>query len=499
MDAGTTSCKTILFNLNGEVVASKSKDYPVHYPKPTWAEQSPEHWWRAAAESVKAIIQETGIDAESILGVGVDSQREAPVLLDRHGTTLTNSIIWLDRRTLKQAKEIEEKLPREYVVKKTGLPIDYFYTAPKILWFKEEKPRIFSKVKKILFPKDYIIFKLTGQYVTDYSMASRTMLFDINQRAWCDEICEGLEIPVEALPEVKDSWEKVGEVQESASKATGINVGTPVAGGGGDRPCEALGAAVINPGEINIGTGTGTVLTAPLEKPVVDLKGRFDCCCHVVPDRWEYEGLILTTGASLKWFRDHFCHEELKKAFEVQADPYTIMDEEAGKVPPGSEGLLYYPYPMGGKSPVFNDQAKACFYGFTLAHTKRHFIRAILEGVAYQYGATINILRELGIHVRRASLVGGESRSDLWNSIKASATGIPMTVMKVSDAAALGSAILGGLASEAFSSVSKAVRKMVKAKKTFKPGGRDRGKYRVLQEKYWRVYQEIQKGYQFIA
>jgi len=474
-------------------------DYPVYYPKPTWAEQNPEHWWRAASESVKAILKETGIDPGSILGVGVDSQREAPVLLDGDGKLLANSIIWLDRRTLKQAEEVEGKLPREYVLKRTGLPIDYFYTAPKILWFKEEKPKLFSRVRKILFPKDYIIFKLTGEYVTDYSMASRTMLFDVNQRAWCGEICEALEIPVETLPEIKASWEKVGEVDESSSKVTGLDEGTPVAGGGGDRPCEALGAGVVNPGEINIGTGTGTVLTAPLERPIIDLKGRFDCCCHVVPGRWEYEGLILTTGASLKWFRDHFCHEELKKAFEVQADPYTIMDEEAKKVPPGSEGLLYYPYPMGGKSPVFNDQAKACFYGFTLAHMKRHFIRAILEGVAYQYGASINILQELGIRVKRASLVGGESRSDVWNSIKASATGIPMTVMKVSDAAALGSAILGGLASEAFRSVSKAVRKMVKVEKTFKPSSSDREKYRGLQEKYWRVYQEIQKGYQFIA
>lgn len=225
-----------------------------------------------------------------------------------------NSIIWLDRRTLKQAENIKKMMPADYVIETTGVPIDYFYSAAKILWMMEEVPEVFNKVWKLLFPKDYIIYKLAGETVTDYSMASRTMLFDIKQLRWSADICSKLQISLESLPDIKTSWEAVGEVAGEAAKLTGLKKGIPVAGGGGDRPCEALGAGVIDPGYINIGTGTGTVITTPLSKPIVDKLARIDRCCHVVPDRWEYEVVMLTTGPSLKWFRDTFCGEEIVEA-----------------------------------------------------------------------------------------------------------------------------------------------------------------------------------------
>ncbi len=384
------------------------------------------------------------------------------------------------------------------MIKKTGVSIDYFYTAPKILWYMEEMPNLFSKAEKILFPKDYIIFKLTGEFTTDYSMASRTMLFDVHHFRWSGEICDKLGISQDILPEANPSWKIVGEVNKKAAKVTGLKKGIIVSGGGGDRPCEALGAGVINPGEINIGTGTGTVLTAPLKKPIVDVKKRFDCCCHVVPERWEYEILILTTGASLKWFIDNFGSEEIVRARSEMTDPYSIMDEEAKKINHGSDGLFYYPYPMGGKCPVFNNLAKAVFFGFTLAHTKGHFVRSVLEGVAYQYAESIKVLEKLGVKVKKASIVGGESKSKLWNLIKAAVTGIPIQVMEVTNAASLGSAMLGGIASGAFKDAKAAVKKMVRAKEVFRPKKSEVTKYRKILEKYWKVYRQIEKGYRFI-
>ena len=411
IDAGTTACKIVLFDLNGKVVAESSGEYPIIYPKPTWAEQDPDSWWKIVVENIQAVLKKACLNGEEILGIGVDSQREAVVPIDKEGKKLWNSIIWLDKRTLAQADRIKKLIPMDLVIKITGVPIDYFYSAAKILWMREEAPEVFNKAWKLLFPKDYIAYRLTGEIATDYSMASRTMLFDINKLEWSDEICSKLQISMDLLPKVKPSWEIVGEVTKEAANLTGLKKGTPVSCGGGDRPCEALGAGVIEPGYINIGTGTGTVITTPLAKPKVDEAGRIDCCCHVVPNRWEYEVLILTTGASLKWFRDSFCYEELIKGKEEGIDPYVYLDKLAEKVPIGSNGLFYYPYLMGAKAPKFNNLAKGVFYGFTLGHSKGSFVRAILEGVAFQYAESIEILNKLGISVKEASIVGGESKS----------------------------------------------------------------------------------------
>lgn len=498
IDAGTTACKTVLFDLKGNVIAKASQEYPVIYPRPTWAEQDPDSWWKAVIDTIQTVIKRADLNGDEILGIGIDSQREAVVPIDSKGEKLWNSIIWLDRRTLTQAENIKKMMPVDYVVETTGVPIDYFYSAAKILWMKEEVPEVFNKVWKLLFPKDYIIYKLTGETITDYSMASRTMLFDLNQLRWSDDICSKLQISLESLPDIKTSWEAVGEVTGETAKLTGLKKGIPVAGGGGDRPCEALGAGVIDPGYINIGTGTGTVITTPLSKPIVDKMARIDCCCHVVPDRWEYEVVILTTGASLKWFRDTFCSEEIVEARERGIDPYFLLDRLAESVSMGSGNLFYYPYPMGAKAPKFNNLAKAIFYGFTLGHTKSHFVRAILEGVAFQYAESIEILSGLGVSVKEASIVGGESQSDLWNQIKADVIGRPIKTLQVPDAAALGTAILGGMSAKTFGSIHKAVEEMVRIKRVYTPNRERNLQYSKILLKYKRIYESVERGFEVI-
>lgn len=500
IDCGTTACKSALFDVNGRRIAMETAEYGIFHAQPSWAEQDPDWWWDAVVQTVRNLIKKTKITGSSVLCVGVDSQREAVVPLDAKGKKLMNSIIWLDKRTMSIAKEMKNLLSPEEVIEKTGVPIDYFFSAAKILWVKRERSQVFRKIKSLLFPKDYVEYKLTGALTTDYSMASRTMLFDVRRRIWAEEICETLGIPLEMLPEVKGSWEVVGEVTGEAAKKIGLAKNTPVVSGGGDRPCEALGAGVIAPGRINVGTGTATVFEVPLSEPTPDRKGRVDCCCHVVPNTWEYEAVIMTTGASLRWFRDVFGYEEVEKAQETGGDPYKYFDKLAEKVDKGSSMLFYYPYPMGAKSPKFNDLARAVFFGFTLGHGKAHFIRAVLEGVAFQYVETLEMLSELGVHVKEVSMVGGESKSSLWNRIKADVIGIPIKIPEASDAAAaLGSAILAGVGSGVYKNAQEGVESCVRSMERYDPRMDEHEEYMKIHEKYRKVYDTFGPAYKTIA
>ncbi len=435
------------------------------------------------------------MDARSIVGIGVDSQREAFVPLDANGRKLMNSFTWLDKRTVRIAEEMRNILSEEEVRNKTGYKIDHIQSAAKLLWIKDNRPQVFNKTKQIAFSKDYVVFRLTDKNATDYSMASRTMLFDIRKRMWDEDICKALGIPMDILPEVKGAWEVVGGVTEEASKMTGLAKGTPVVSGGGDRPCEALGSGVITRGQINIGTGTATEFEVPLSEPIIDIDGRVDCKCHVVPNTWEYETGMMS-GAALRWFRDRFGYEEVVKAKEKGDDAYRYLDELAEKADEGSGMLFFYPYLMGAMAPKFNIQAKGVFFGFTLWHEKAHFIRSILEGLAFQYVEILETLHELGAEMEQVTMSGGETKSRLWNQIKADVIGMPIRISGVADAsAALGSAILAGIGSGVFKSAGDGVRRCVKFGKAYHSRTRNHDNYMKIYNKYRKVYKFLDKAY----
>jgi xylulokinase len=499
IDVGTTACKVALFDTQGRLAAKASEEYPVLYPKPTWAEQDADAWWNAVKSNLRAIVRKVGKRSKRIVGIGIDSQREAVIPVDARGKKLANSLIWLDRRTIPQSREIARLIPLAKVIRTTGVPVDYFYSASKIMWLREERPDIFRKTRCFLFPKDYIAYRLTGQKATDYSMASRTMLFDIKKRKWSDEICDSLKLPVSLLPRAIESSEVVGEVSSEGSVATGLRAGIPVVSGGGDRPVEAIGAGVTEPGYFNIGTGTATVITTPLTAPRVDPMGRIDCCCHAVPNRWEYEIVISTTGASLRWFRDNFSCEEVQKSRNTGLDPYVYLDRLANKIDPGSNGLFYYPYPMGATAPKFNPTARAVFYGITLTHTRAHFVRAIFEGIAFQYAECVGLIEKLGLKVKEASIVGGEARSSLWNQIKANVILHPIKQPAIEEAAALGSAILSSIGAGTYGTVSKAIKNMVRIEKTYRPQLKEAQAYSKFYDKYREVYRSVEGGFKTIV
>ncbi|MCS7105171.1 MAG: xylulokinase [Thermofilaceae archaeon] len=493
IDIGTGGCKVVAYNLQGVQVASAFREYKVIHPRVGWAEQNPEDWWRAAAEAIREVTSR--LDPSSVEAIGVTSQREAFASLGKNEEVLYNAIIWLDSRASRQEDWVKQRLGARRVLEITGLPVDQMFSAVKLLWLKEEAPSIFSRINKILFAKDYISFKLTGNMSTDYSMASRTMLLDINKLEWSKEMCEELQIPYDILPPLRGSWEVVGEVSSRVAELTGLKKGTQVVAGGGDRPCEALGAGAIDEGEVNAGTGTGTCFEAPLSEPRPDYKLRVDTCVHVIPHRWEYEIVINATGESLRWFRDNLGWWEVEEAKKRGVSPYDVFMEEAKDIPAGSEGLLYFPYLWGVKTPFFNPKAKGVFIGFTHAHTRKHFVRAILEGVAYHYKGAIELLSELGVNVRRFTMTGGEVRGELWNQIKAAMLGINILIPRETDAASLGAAILAALGTRHYATVREAVQAMVHVARVVEPDSELFSSYTRLYEIYRATYYALEKAY----
>lgn len=496
IDAGTGGCKAVAYDLAGNQVYSAYREYRVIHPRVGWAEQDPLDWWSTAVTVTREVASKVG--ADNIEAVSVTSQREAFAPLDRKGRVIANAIIWLDQRAGRQEKWIKDKVGVQRVLEITGLPVDQMFSAAKLLWFKEEMPQKYSEISTLLFSKDFIIYMLTGVVATDYSMASRTMLLDIRRLEWSTELCEILGIPTDILPPLKSSWEVVGEVTAEAAELTGLRKGTPVVAGGGDRPCEALGSGTVSEGEVNIGTGTGTCFEAPVSQPKPDAKARVDLCVHVVPKTWEYEVVIPATGESLRWFRDQLGSWEVEEAKRRGVSAYSLMLEEASTIPPGADGILYYPYLWGAKVPYFNPNAKGLFIGFTHAHTRAHLIRAVLEGVAYHYADAVAILQELGIKVRRITMTGGEVRGKLWNEIKATVLGLKVLIPKVTDAASLGAAVLAAVGAGCFSSFEQAVNSMVHIAEEYVPDPALSNKYAELRQLYKEVYRRLESAFEVL-
>lgn len=493
VDSGTSACKVVAFTLDGDLVAETMAEHPIDCPRPGWAEQDPEWWWAAAAKCLRRLMER--VEGCEVVGVGVDSQREAVVPISRDGERLSRSLIWLDQRALEVVPEMEEKLDEVEVIRRTGVQLDQMFSAAKLVWMRRNMPKVFEEAELFLFPKDYISFKLTGSPATDYSMASRTMLFNIHELRWDEELCEALDIPLEKLPKPHPSHHVIGRVSEEASAETGLPEGTPVVAGGGDRPCEALGGGAVEAGDVVLGTGTGSVIEVALDRPKPDEKGRAECCCHVIPGRWEYEITMMTTGASLKWFRDVFGREEERAAERERRSVYRLFDELAEKAPLGSENLFFYPYFMGARAPVYNPEARAVFHGIRLGHEKKHFIRSIMEGVVFQYAGALGVAAELGVEVKRITVVGGESKSDFWNQLKADVFGLPVSVVKIRDAAALGSAILAAVGSGSYSSVAEAADNMVHVEKVYEPRPDIHEAYKKVMEVYWEVWRRIEGSF----
>jgi len=487
IDIGTSGTKTVLFDKTGRSIASSTEEYPMYQPRIGWAEQDPADWWNAVCITSRKVIEDSGISPSDIKGVGLSGQMHGLVILDENDRVLRKSIIWCDQRTDAECAEITEKVGKDRLIEITANPALTGFTASKILWVRNNEPDVYSKIRRILLPKDYIRFMLTGEYATEVSDASGMQLLDIRNRCWSDEVLEKLEIPVEWLGKMYESCENTGTITKEAADLTGIFEGTIVAGGAGDQAAGAVGNGIVREGVISSTIGTSGVVFAHMDNIQIDKEGRVHTFCHAVPGCWHVMGVTQGAGLSLKWFRDNFCIEEMRTAELMDVDPYVLMDKEAGKVDAGSGGVLYLPYMMGERTPHLDSNAKAVFFGMSAAHGKQHMLRAVLEGVSYSLRDCMEIIKEMGIDASQVRASGGGGKSPLWRQMQADMFKTEICTINSSEGPALGVAILAGVASGVFSDVVSACDSIISIETSQKPDSSNAEVY----DRFYEIYKNL--------
>jgi xylulokinase len=492
IDAGTTGCRTVIFGLDGSIISHAYEEYPSIFPSPSWVEQDALAWWKAICSTARTAMKKSRIQAHNIRGISVTNQRETIVPVDSQGEPLRKAIVWQDRRTTEECAEIVSNIGVDEIYAQTGLTVDPYFSAPKILWIKNNEPEIFSKAHKFLLVHDYITMKLSGEFVTEHSNASRTMLFDIRKLDWSDKICDALEIPSEKMPALNPSGKVVGEVPLKVSKETGFATGTPVITGAGDQQAAAVGVGVTEAGRVKATTGTGTFILAFLNEPKYDKKRRVLCSCHAVPGKWVNEASIFTTGAVYRWFRDQFSQAQKIEAERSGRDPYDLLNDEAAKVPPGSRGILLVPHCMGSGAPHWNPLDRGIIVGFTLGHERGCLIRAIMEGTAFEIRENIEVMNEMKTKIQEIRVTGGATRSPTWNQIQADVTGLPVLKGAVEEATSLGAAIIAGVGAGIYKGITEAANEMIKVTERYTPNQK-------IHELYSRLYQIYEKTYETLS
>jgi len=499
IDIGTSGTKTVLFDEMGNTVASALEEYPLYQPHIGWAEQEPEDWWNATVQSIKHVMGKSDIDPADIKGIGLSGQMHGMVLLDKEGKVLRPSIIWCDQRTQEECHQITEIIGRERLIEITANPALTGFTASKVMWVKNHQPEIFEKIYKILLPKDYIRYRLTGEFATEVSDASGMQFLDVPRRAWSREVLDKLGIDYSWMPAVYESQEVSGKVAQQAAQITGLLPGTPVVGGGGDQAAGAVGNGIVKPGVISSTIGTSGVVFAYMDKVKIDSKGRVHTFCHAVPNTWHVMGVTQGAGLSLQWMRNNFGGAEREIAKFMDVDPYMLMDAEAEKAVPGCQGLIYLPYLMGERTPHLDPYAKGVFFGLSAKHSRNEMIRAVMEGVAYSLRDCLEIIKEMGVKISEVRASGGGGKSRLWRQIQADVFNNSITTINSSEGPALGVALLAGVGTGVYSSVAEACEIAIKAVSTQQPVEDNTKVYDRYYEVYKQLYYALKDSYLKVA
>lgn len=487
VDLGTSGTKTVLFDSCGKAVASASEEYPLYQPHNGWAEQDPEDWWNAAVKTIGNVVLKSGISPERIVGIGISGQMHGLVMLDINGKPLRRSIIWCDQRTAEECEEIESLVGRERLLEITANPAVTGFTASKILWVKKHEPELYARCKHILLPKDYIRYMLTGEFATEVSDASGMQLLDIGGRCWSDEVLSKLGIDKQFLGKVYESPEITGYVTERAAELTGLKAGTPVVGGAGDNAAAAVGTGTVRDGAAFTTIGTSGVVFVHTDSMKIDKKGRVHTFCCAVPGKWHTMGVTQSAGLSLKWLRDNFCAEEIAAAESQNTDPYVIMDGLAASSPIGANKLIFMPYLMGERTPHLDPDVRGGFFGISAIHTKKDFIRAVMEGVGYSLEDCLSVFSEMGINPDKMLACGGGGTSRLWREMLADIYNCPVSTVSSKEGPALGAAILAMVGCGIYPSVEEACDKCVKTVETQQPDSKRHNLY----EQYYAVYKSL--------
>ncbi|MFT3746515.1 MAG: xylulokinase [Pyrinomonadaceae bacterium] len=486
IDIGTGGSRAVVIDVDGKVLASATEEQAAFAsPQIGWAEQDPRDWWRASVAAIRKVLSLVDFGADAIGAVSFSGQMHGSVFLDEKDEVIRPALLWCDQRTEKQCVEITEKIGATRLIELVSNPAITGFTLPKILWLRENEPRNWSRIKTVLLPKDYVRLCLTGDKASDVADSSGTLLFDVVNRRWSQEMLDAMEISPNLMPPVYESIEITGKVSSVGAEATGLKAGTPVIAGAGDNAAGAIGMGIVRPGTVSATIGTSGVVFVVTEKPTLDLKGRTHTLCHAIPNRWHMTGVTLGAGLSLKWFRDNF---------GGGAD-FEELGEEAAKVPVGSDGAIWLPYLMGERTPHLDPHARAAFVGLTASHTRGHLARAVMEGVAFSLRDAFEIFRSLGAEINAIRLGGGGSHSPVWRQIQADVYGQKVQTIEADEGAAFGAAILAGVGVGAWNSVDDACDKTIRIAETVNVESASQK----LLDKNYRLYDRLYTALKFVG
>jgi len=497
IDVGTTGSKTLLVDEGGEVIASATVEYPMYTPHPLWAQQDPADWWQATVESIRRVL--AGADVSEVKGLGLTGQMHGLVLLDRAGQVLRPCIMWNDQRTGPQCAAITKKLGFDKLIEWTANPVLPGFTAPKIVWVRENEPQVYARAARVLLPKDFIRYKLTGEFATDKAGASGTSLFNVVGRTWSQNMIEALDIPAQWLSPSFEGPEVTGVISSHAAELTGLPEGLLVTAGGGDQAAQAVGTGIVRQGLVSATLGTSGVVFAHTDEPQVDPQGRLHSFCHAVPGKWHVMGVMLSAGGSFRWFRDALGRLEKAAAGLTGRDPYEYLTAEAARAPVGSEGLIFLPYLTGERTPYPDPNARGAFFGLTVRHDKPHLVRAVLEGVAYGLRDSLELVRDFGLEIEQVRGSGGGARSELWRQILADVFATELVTINVTEGAAYGAALLAGVGTGIYSSVEEACDATIRVVTSTEPKSEHVGLYNAYYAVYRSLYGALKPAFDTVA
>ena len=496
VDIGTTGCRAIIFDLKGGIIAANSEEYPIICARPGWAEQDPERIYEAVCNIIRRSVSHSGIRAEEIAGLGLSSVFHSLICLDEKGKPLSNSIIWADTRSTKQSDYLKN-FGEFGIYRRTGCRIHPMYPLSKVLWFKEENPEVYKKTAKLVSIKEYVLYKWFSEFVVDKSVASGTGIFNIHTLDWDQECMDILGIKRDMLSEPVPVTQVVGKLKGEIAYHLGLSEGTPVIIGAADAALSTLGSGAYRKGQMVAMLATSAAIRVVSEKPMVDDKGR--TWCYVMADgKWMVGGAINNAGLVYWWFKEVFGKEEVSCAEELGMDPYEIMNQYAEKVPPGSEGLIFLPFLTGERSPFWDPNARGMVFGLGLHHGKAHFVRAMIEGIAYRMNSVFQAITELTGEPREIRITGGSARSPLWCQILSDVFNRNLKLPEIREAPCLGAAIMA-MQGLGYVKGLEAVEEMVRVEKEFIPQKEAADTYARIFDLYMRIYWSLKPYFEEIC
>lgn len=490
IDTGTGGTRTLLIDAKGKEIASCAIPHEgIRMEQPLWAEQNPENWADAAILGIQGVLAKAGRDGKDVRGIGLSGQMHGLVMLDRSNAVIRPALIWCDQRSQPQVDFINGKIGEKKVLEFTANPVLTGFTLPKLLWVRDHEPQNFERVRKVLLPKDYVRFHLTGEFATDVSDASGTALFDVPHRRWSREMADGLGLDREILPAAYESREISGVVSARAAELTGLAPGTPVVGGGGDQAAAAVGNGIVEPGLVSCTLGTSGVVFAHMDDVKYDPKGRIHTFCHAVRGKWHVMGVTQGAGLSLQWIRDQL----------APGASYESLIAEAATAPAGSQGLFWLPYLMGERTPHLDPLARGGWVGLTAKHTRADLIRAVIEGVSYSQKDCLDVIGELGLAASSVRVSGGGARSPLWRRILASVFAKRVATLQTHEGSAYGAALVALAGTGEYSTVPDVCRAVIREKESIEPDPSETAMYARGHEIYRSLYPALRPVYRQIA